>query len=313
MSEEREPGLAEVLAVWVCFALVAVAIVVTYSRVPARELYHVSGGGLEAGFSRALVFVNFPTALVAIAVAVLAAARLKGASNRPLLAAWTGAAVALCAVTGVPGVVDQGDLDARPVNAVPALGVLLAVALTALAVRRHGLGPGAPFHGWDWARVALAVGLLLAGVPWIAAELGFHLGGVPVLGDLFITGEVRTEPDGLPGPAVHLGHHHGLDGVLLACAALLLSRRVARLPGGRVRLGLGAYLSLMLVYGLANAVQDFWLEQLVKRGTTGTALPSVLRPSLEPAWLGILAAAALLCLAFSRAGRVRAESERRSP
>ena len=198
-------------------------------------------------------------------------------------------------------------------NAAPALGVLLALALTAIAVRRRGAGPTVSFHGWDWARVTLTVALLLAAIPWIAAELGFHLGGVPVLGDLFLTGEIRTEPGGTPGSAVHLGHHHGLDGVLLACTALLLTRPVARLPAGRLRFGLAAYLSLMLMYGLANALQDFWLEQLVKRGTTDTALPSVLRPSLEPAWLGILAAAALTCLMFSRAGRVRAESERRSP
>ncbi|MEX2026950.1 MAG: hypothetical protein WEH44_06605, partial [Pirellulaceae bacterium] len=58
----------EVVAVWVLFAGVATAIFVTYSRISAHELYHVSGSGLTGGASRALVFVNFPLALVAIAI-----------------------------------------------------------------------------------------------------------------------------------------------------------------------------------------------------------------------------------------------------
>ena len=59
--------------------------------------------------------------------------------------------------------------------------------------------------------------------------------------------------------AVHLGFHHGTGGVLLALAALALSRpqRSAALAG---------YLSLMLAYGLANALEDAWNEQLWKRG-----------------------------------------------
>ena len=53
---------------WLPFLVVAAEIVITYSRLPARKLYHVSGGGLEGGLGRALVFSNFPVALVAIAV-----------------------------------------------------------------------------------------------------------------------------------------------------------------------------------------------------------------------------------------------------
>jgi hypothetical protein len=50
------------------FAVVTTEILVTYSRVPARELYHVSGSGIEGGLSRALIFVNFPVALLALGV-----------------------------------------------------------------------------------------------------------------------------------------------------------------------------------------------------------------------------------------------------
>jgi hypothetical protein len=64
-SEARKsPFPVEVGAVWVLFSLVAAEILVTYSRLPARELYHVSGSGLTGGASRALVFreyLNRPT------------------------------------------------------------------------------------------------------------------------------------------------------------------------------------------------------------------------------------------------------------
>jgi hypothetical protein len=99
--------------------------------------------------------------------------------------------------------------------------------------------------------------------------------------------------------AVHLGHHHGLDGTLLALAALALSRIVSQ-ASRRVRPVLAFYLALMLVYGLANALQDFWLEQLVKRGTTSLELPEMTRPGFTPAWAAIVAAAALLHLAARR-------------
>ena len=61
----------EIVATWLLFAVVAVEILVTYSRIPADELYHVSGGGLSLGAGRALVFANFPVALVAIVVLAL--------------------------------------------------------------------------------------------------------------------------------------------------------------------------------------------------------------------------------------------------
>jgi len=66
----------------VLFAVVTVEVLVTYSRIPSRELYHVSGSGIEGGLSRALVFVNFPVALVALAVLGLIYTRLPGRAYR---------------------------------------------------------------------------------------------------------------------------------------------------------------------------------------------------------------------------------------
>src|SRR5207253_1087431 len=115
-----------VVAVWALFALVSVEILVTYSRLPAIELYHVSSSGFTGGASRVLVFLNFPLALVAIPIFVLVAERLP--SRLPKLVASIG--VVFSAAIFWPGIVKEADLDAKPVNAIPALGVLIAVALT---------------------------------------------------------------------------------------------------------------------------------------------------------------------------------------
>jgi len=85
-------------------------------------------------------------------------------------------------------------------------------------------------------------------------------------------------------PAVHRGEHHGVDGVLLAISALLLTR-VARARAAR------ALLALMFVYGFGNAAQDAWLEQVEKRGWTDRGTPSIILPSVSSAWLVILVAA----------------------
>ncbi len=212
--------------------------------------------------------LNYPLALVAIALAAVA--------GGPRRLVW--AAIALCALTAVPGVVDQGDLDARWVNGPPVLGVLLALGLTVAAVRRRGVALVDRVRG-DRLRLVLAALLVLLAAPWFAAEVGFYFPG-----DLYLGEEVPLVRDeGLA--AVHLGFHHGNGGVLLALAALLLSR----VPAGRALRG---YLALMLAYGLANAVQDGWNEQLWKRGTIDLRLPDVIRPELTWGWLVIVVAAA---------------------
>src|SRR5919198_6575816 len=282
-----------VALLWAMFGVVAAEIVVTYSRIPPAKLYSVTDTGIGAGFGRALVFLNFPVALAALPVIALAADRLR---RGPAL---VGAVVAagLCSVVFWPGVVDQYDLDARSVNALPAAGVGLAVALSLAAglhrepVRLH----------------AFAVLLLLLAIPWLAADLGFHLDGVPVLGWIFLTGKVVGVR-----AAVHLGHHHGMDGVLLTLAALLLVPLARRTTTPALRLLIGLYLGLEIAYGLANTAQDAWLEQVAKRGWTTHVMPGVLRPAATLPWLGIAVAAAVFAaLILRRAPAPR--SGRRGP
>jgi hypothetical protein len=275
----------EIVTVWLLFAVVAAEILVTYSRLPARELYHVTGSGLTGGASRALVFSNFPTALVAIAVLAIVADRMP--SRAVIATALIG--TALCGAVFWPGVVNQDDLDARPVNALAAIGVLIALALTGLALRQ-----GAAWSGrtsGDRIRLAAVAAALFVGLPWIAAELGYFLNGVPGLGSMFKTG--RDLPPPFP-PAVHHGHHHGMDGVLLLLTAALLSRAVPAVRRDWLRVATGAYLALMASYGIANIANDAWMEQVVKRGWTSWAIPNVLRPSLSIAWGVIVLGAAAL-------------------
>ena len=120
------------------------------------------------------------------------------------------------------------------------------------------------------------------------------MGDLPVLGSLFMSDEVLAEPGHPNLRAVHLGHHHGLDGALLALSALALSRVVGQARPQLLRAALGFYVALMLVYGLAIALEDFWLEQLVKRGTTSLRIPSMTVPEASWAWAAILAAALLI-------------------
>ena len=80
----------DVLLLWCLFAAVAIAVVVTYSRLPARELYRVSNPGIDTGIRRALAFAGFPTAPVAIAVVWLLAERF---TRRAMIVAAIGATV----------------------------------------------------------------------------------------------------------------------------------------------------------------------------------------------------------------------------
>ena len=255
-------------------------LVVTYSRLPVEELYRVDDGGFWGALGRALVLVNFPIALVALALIPVALDALPGR------AAWVAVpAIVLCALVAAPGVIDEQDLDARTVNAVPAVGVALVLALTIAATRRAGAA-FAPRRSGDPFRLVAAIAIVVCSLPWLAAELGttFPQG-------IFLTSKLARESDGSLIQAVHVGHHHGWDGALLVLTVLVLSR--VRLSSPRLDTWLAIWLGALGAYGLVNAAQDFWLEQVVKRGWVDWEIPSALRPSGSWIWLVIAALAGL--------------------
>lgn len=266
-------------AVWALLLAAAAVIVVTYTRLPPDELYNVSEEGLASGLGRALVFLNYPVSLAAIPVAWLAADRIR--SRRAVWAAV--AATLLCGVTALPGVVDQQDLDAKPVNVLPALGVAIALVLSLRAPwERVGRLP------LDPVRVAIGVAVWLVALVWTAAVLGFFFPG-----DLLLGEELRRGGDGHLAPAVHLGDHEGLDAALLVTAALVLTRY-------RPRFAVAWLLGLALAYGLAVEWRDFWFEQVTKRGWTSWTPPQVLTPRLSAAWVALVVLGLGVALALRR-------------
>jgi hypothetical protein len=257
-----------VRVVWLMCGLVAAVTAITYWRLPAGATYHFDDTGPSGAASRLVSYLNFPVALIAIA--------LVGAAARGPMA-W--AAIVLCAAVALPGVVSQDDLTATWANLPAVIGVALAFWLTWWAPRR-----------WDpplgRARIVIMVLLAIWSIPWMIASVGLYAQDLPLLGHVINS---RQPTPGHPQLAsVHRGLHEGLFGLMLVITALLVSRRRG------ISTALSLYLALMLCYGLAVSFNDGWNEQVVKRGWTSHNPPSVLSPSLSVAWAVVLVAAVLV-------------------
>ncbi len=301
------PGLREVAGLWLAYAAVAVAVWITYARLPASDFYNVTGTGFGAGAARVLVLIGWPVSIAAVALMAVALDRLLAVPlaerTRRLAVGAAIAAVALCATIAWPGVIDQADLDAKPANGLAAAGVGLCVLLTGVALHRRGLGRPMPFTTGDWIGVGVLAAMGLVAIPWILANLGFYAGDVPGLGHIFMSKQILPEPGHPHLHAVHLGNHEGLDGWLLAATALFLRRPLRRMRPTRLRMVTGAYLAVMFAYGVLVAAGDGWNEQLVKRGWLHSELPGVLTPKPNGGGLLLLACAVL---AYTIAYRPRA-------
>ncbi len=271
-------GLVEAIAVGGVSLAVVVAVFVTYARFPADRFYHVSGTGLTGGASRALVFLNFPLAFVAIALLIITLSRLLPVLTGLGKIGVSIAAIvstALCLVATIS--VRQSNLDADWLNAVPAIGVAIIVALMLITATQLGVGDARPWRRVDTGTLILGVILLLLGLPWVLANLGIYAEDIPGLGRIVISVEQHEI-------MVHLGDHHGFDGMFLALVALALIRVVGTLSSPWMNRTLSWYLAFMLVYGLANMRQDFWGEQVVKRGWSERELTSMMIPALDRHW-----------------------------
>jgi hypothetical protein len=298
VRRSQRAGLWEIWAAWALFGLATIAIFETYWRIPPAELWKVHNSGFVGGIGRAFVFVSFSAAVAALAVVPILADRLE--NRRAQILALV--AFVLCATVAVPGVQTPSHLDPKWSNTWAVVGVAAAVVLTGWATR-HGRPEAARTTvAGDRARLLLWLFVLFWATPYIAAELGFHLDGVPFFGWFFQTGKIAPEPgSGRLHATVHYGHHHGLDGFLLATTALLLSRLLGGIRRPGLRTLTAALLSLMLVYALTNLVNDLWIEQVVKRGWTDWQVPDVLEPKASLAWAAMLVAAVLLYFAcFAR-------------
>jgi hypothetical protein len=301
-ARPQSAGLRDVYVVWLLFFLAATAVFVTYWRLPPSVLWKVHNSGFIGGAGRAFVFLSFSAAVAAVGILPIVVDRLE--DRRADLLGLS--ALILCATVALPGVQTESHLDPKWSNLPAVLGVALAFLLTVWASRNGRREfPRTSARG-DAARLVVGGLSLFFAAPYIAAELGFFLDGVPVLGSIFITGAIRPEPGaGYSHAAVHHGHHHGLDGFLLVATALLLSRLVGSIRRPVLRTLTAVYLALLLVYGLTNQVQDLWTEQFVKRGWTNWEIPNVLHPSLSAAWAAMIACGLVIYALFLRPRRGR--------
>ena len=301
-ARPQSAGLRDVYVVWLLFFLAATAVFVTYWRLPPSVLWKVHNSGFIGGAGRAFVFLSFSAAVAAVGILPIVVDRLE--DRRADLLGLS--ALILCATVALPGVQTESHLDPKWSNLPAVLGVALAFLLTVWASRNGRREfPRTSARG-DAARLVVGGLSLFFAAPYIAAELGFFLDGVPVLGSIFITGAIRPEPGaGYSHAAVHHGHHHGLDGFLLVATALLLSRLVGSIRRPVLRTVTAVYLALLLVYGLTNQVQDLWTEQIVKRGWTNWEIPNVLHPSLSAAWAAMIACGLVIYALLLRPRRGR--------
>ena len=299
-ARPQSAGLRDVYVVWALFFLAAIAVFETYWRLPPSETWKVHNTGFVGGAGRAFVFLSFSCALAAIGVLPIVVDRL--GDRRADFAGL--AALVLCLTVALPGVQTESHLDPKWANLPAVLGVAIAFGLTVWAGRSGRREfPRASRRG-DIARLIVGGISLFSAAPYIAAELGFFLDGVPVLGSIFITGEIRPEPGaGYSHAAVHHGHHHGLDGFLLTATALLLSRLVGSIRRPLLRTVTAIYLALLLVYGLTNQAQDLWTEQVVKRGWTSWEIPEVLHPAVSAPWAAMIGCGLLIFALFMRPHR----------
>jgi hypothetical protein len=312
----NSPGTLEMIVIWSVTIILTAAIFLTHVRLPLSEFYNVSLSGLAGGGSRALTYLNYPVAFIAIAMigiafALLYSVRSSLSTNfKTAIGILTMLALSFSLVAGIPGVVRQSNLDARVINVIPAIGVLLAIVLTVIALRARGTVRPVGWTGFDWVRTGITALIGFLSLPWILAYFGFYIGDVPLLGNLFMSRQVG---EGETLAAVHLGAHHGMDGALFFLAGLWLTRELVRIRPEWLRWSLSAYVALMIAYGSWNATQDFWLEQVVKRGSATVEVPNAVVPALTPAWgiIGVMVLILSVVLIRASAPDTSVEAEER--
>ncbi len=183
-------------------------------------------------------------------------------------------------------------------------GVVLIAAIAIWAARTPGPRGAAPQRPGDRGRLLVFGALLLVTLPWVFAEIGIFIGDIPLIGNLYRSEQIWTSPQGETLPSVHLGHHHGMGGLLIVVSALLLSRELPWMRPTALRTTLALYLSLAIAYGIGNIANDAWYEQVVKRDWTTWAIPGVIHPGFTWMWGLVIAGGAAIYLRFWRRGRL---------
>ena len=249
-------------------------------------------------------FLRHPLAPAAATLGAVATLRLPVAAVPAALtrAAVAGGAAALGAAARPRDMrAESGDHVA-----VAATATAVALALTAASNADRATAGNAAGVPGDRARWALGAILAAGALPWALADAGVYAGDVPGLRRVVLSRDTSIAPGQI---AVHLGHHHGMDGALLALTGLAGSRQLADARSGMVREAVSFCLAAALAIGTARWFEDLWHEQVVKRGWATWKPPIVVRhgrPEGPRVWAALAAGAAAIHLGwFRRAGRHR--------
>src|SRR3989344_3602655 len=114
------------------------------------------------------------------------------------------------------------------------------------------------------AKILLSV-VVFVSIPWILAVPGIFVSDIPVLNIFFIGSQ-----DYGGKPSVHLGTHHGFEGFFTVTAMILVFTTAKYLYDKRLKIIAGLGASFLLVLGLYNLIEDFFVEQIYKRGLITT-------------------------------------------
>ena len=266
----REPGQGEALLVWGLWALVALAVLVTYSRLDPSLLYHTTGDGLGGGLSRVAVLLTSHLARRRRAHAALPRRAVRGmpggsAALRSRSAPSPPSPVSSARKTST----HAGSTRFRPPvslsrSASPAVAALRA------ASRSPHLCP-ATGSGSCWASSS-------ASSPYPGSSQS------SASTCRATSSSARRSPDRRrtsgrrpprPPPRPRRRPARGVRAPPLAAA-----------PGRPFRRVYVAYVALAFGYGAVNFAQDLWQEQLVKRGWVDWSIPTALEPGLAAGLAG---------------------------
>lgn len=283
LPHRQRIGVGEPVAIGFGYAVVGASIAITESRLLAPDR---AASAWAVRHRSILMFLRHPWLPAMVPLSGLAVARLHDAR----------ASYGIVALAGGTSVLSVTMLSRRlsPVQPVDRLAAMLVGCGSGVILRaacQFGVSVVPyPLPG-DALRLALGGVVVAAATPWILADLGVYVGDIPGLRTIFLSRHSPLDPG---FDAVHLGHHHGMDGALLTLTALLASRQLFALPAGPPREMLSLATSGLLIYGLSRWGEDLWNEQVVKRGWTRRKLPIVVRqgrPEGRRVWLGLCAIA----------------------
>jgi len=292
LPRRQRIGAGELVTIGLGYAVVAASIAVTESRLAASGR---AAPVWPVGHRSVMRFLGHPWLPAMAPLAGISVARLHDARapyGVSALAGGTSAWSLAMLTTGISPV--------QPIDRLAAVLVGSGTGVIVSAARRFGVDFAPyPLPG-DAFRLVLGGVVVTGAMPWILADLGVYAGDIPGLRTVFLSRDSPLDPG---FAAVHLGHHHGMDGTLLTLTALLASRQLFALPAGLPREMLSLATSSLLIYGLSRWGEDLWNEQVVKRGWTQRKLPIVVRqgrPEGRRVWLGLCALAVVGHAVWSR-------------